>query len=102
MGNPAKYQVVPYLQIFRRHAYISHLPKCLTHPTEATPTDFTKLTGIIHAAVQIQYHGIHHVIFPIHLLAPSLCPSHDQTAFFKHPQFTTTQERHPGISEGPN
>jgi hypothetical protein len=67
MGYPANYQVAPYLQIFRRHAYISHLPKCITYSTEATPTDFNTLAGIIHAAEQIQYYGIHHVIFSIHL-----------------------------------
>ena len=81
MGYPAKYQVAPYHQIFRRYAYISHLPKCLTYPTETIPTDFTTLARIIHAAMQIQYYEIHHVIFPIHLLAPSLCPSYVQAAF---------------------
>jgi hypothetical protein len=51
------------------------------YSTEATPTDFTTLAGIIHTAVQILYYGIHHVIFSIHLLAPSLCLSHVHAAF---------------------
>jgi hypothetical protein len=78
---PANYQVAPYLQIFRRHVDISHFSKCITYPTEATPTDFTTLAGIIHAAEQIQCYGIHHVIFSIHLLAPSVSLSHVQAAF---------------------
>ena len=81
MDFPASYQVVPYVQIFRRRAYISHLPKCITYPTEATPTDFTTLAGIIYTAEQIQNYGIHHVTFSIHLLVPCLRLSHFQAAF---------------------